>query len=167
MPEEIDKMGEKINAWESVISLAQVSQGISEILEKYVDNPYRIEPLNNAINIDINLLPEITLPMHISGAIFRTEVRITGLRIYYATIELRYRPVYGEDTTHSFSYIINLNSEKIPIKDLFMLLYIFVNMSEDNINELKDIVNAYFNRIELEKKLIRNLLNIKGVKIEN
>jgi len=167
MPEEIDKMGEKINAWERVISLAQVSQGLSEILEKYVDNPYRIEPLNSSMEISINLLPEITLPMHISGAIFRAEVRITGIRIYKATIELRYRPIYGEDPTRSFSYIINLNSEKIPIKDLFMLLYIFVDMSEDNINELKDIINAYFNRIELEKKLIRNLLNIKGVKIEN
>ena len=167
MPEEINKMGEKINAWESVISLAQVSQGLSEILEKYVDNPYMIESLNQAIDIDINLSPEITLPMHISNAIFKTEVMITGLKIYYATVELRYRPVYGEDTTRSFSYIINLNTEKIPIKDLFMLLYIFINMSEDDINELKDIVNAHFNRIELEKKLIRNLLNIKGVKIEN
>jgi len=167
MPEEIDKMGEKINIWERVISLVQISQGLSEILEKYVNNPYRIEPLNNAINIDINLLPEITLPMYISNTIFRTEVAITGLKIYKATVELRYRSIYGEDTTRSFSYIMNLNSEKIPIKDLFMLLYIFVYMSEDNINELKDIINAYFNRIELEKKLIRNLLNIKGIKIEN
>jgi len=166
MPEEIDKMGEKINAWEKVISLAQVSQGLNEMLDKYVDNPYMIESLNEAIDIDINLSPEITLPMYISNAIFKTEVMITGLKIYYATVELRYRPVYGEDTTRSFSYIINLNTEKIPIKDLFMILYIFVNMSEDNISEFKHIYNIYLNRIEMEKKAIRDLLNIKGIKIE-
>ena len=166
MSTEIHEINQKINTWESVISLAQVSQGLSDILEKYVDNPYRIEALNSSMEISINLLPEITLPMHISGAIFRTEVRITGIRIYKATVELRYRSIYSEDPTHSFSYIINLNSDQIPIKDLFMLLYVFVYMSEDNINELKDIVNAYFNRIDTEKRLIRNLLNIKGIKIE-
>ena len=166
MSEEIHKISKKINTWEKILSLAQANQGLNEMLDKYMDNPYKIESLSKAIDISINLSPEVTLPTYISNAIFRTEITITGIKIYKDVIELKYRSIYDSNTANSYTYIIHSSSDEIMVKDLFLILYVFANMSEDNINEFDHLINMYLSRIDTEKKAIRNLLDIKGIKIE-
>jgi len=134
---------------------------LKDILRSVIDSPYKMPTEADMPRINITLHKEIKIPTFIGYAIGSSDISVYGIEIDDNTILIKYNKGNGTKDFES----VNLGYRTISIKELFMLIYVLNNLSENDTIEISASIDNYVNEIEKEKDLIIEMLKDNGIKI--
>ena len=133
---------------------------LNDILHIVIENPFKILKESNMPVIDIRLHKEIEIPKFIGYAIADREIKVYGIEIDNNTILIKYVKENGMKDFES----VDLGYRTVSIKELFMLIYVFNNLSENDLIQIFNAIDSHINKIENEKDLL--IETLKGIGIE-
>jgi len=137
-----------------------------EFMDTYVNNPFYFTTVGDIINFKEDLKEGFQLPHFVSRLIFGIDIRVKAIEIkgtdfiiYYSNNEI--------ETSVLDRYIINLDWQRLPIKDLFMLVFILYNMPMNNASDFSLSLQWFKDYIDQEKNTVIKMLKNNGIEINN
>jgi hypothetical protein len=135
--------------------------GLKDILRSVVEFPFKMPTESNLPTINITLHKEIKIPTFISHIIADDNIAVYGIEIDNERILIK----YNKENGHKDFERIDLGYQTITVKELFMLLYVLNNLSENDIIEITTTIDNHMNEIENESDLIVKTLKDNGIEI--
>ena len=163
--EHTEKRTEKIII-QNMASVSNELKEYKEFMASYVNNPFYFTSENNIINIKVELKEGFLLPYFISRIMFGNDVVVKEIEIKGSDIYIYYHNK-GVETSILDRYIINLDWARLPIKDLFMLVFIMRNMPREYISDILLRIQELKDYVRQEKDVVIKMLKDNGIEINN
>jgi len=144
----------------SVMSAIDKVNEYKDFANVYVNNPFYIAESNNAVEFKIDLQAPVKLPRYLSYFIFGAPMSVYAIEIKGAFITL-----YCSNNSIKDRYTIELDSERLPVLDIAILLHVLNDLSMDNTSMIVAETRGIKNAIDEEKGMIVNLLKANGIEI--
>jgi hypothetical protein len=137
-----------------------------EFMDTYVNNPFYFTSMGSIINFKEDLKEGFQLPYFVSRLIFGIDIRVKAIEIKGSDFIIYYNN--NEIETEILDrYIINLDWQKLPIKDLFMLVFILYNMPMNNASDFSLSLQWFKDYIRQERDMVIKMLKNNGIEINN
>jgi len=162
MESELDKKEKVKTIMELIGNVINANNEINEFMDIAVSNPFYLKVDKTAFNVVMDFSTPIGLPWHISLSVFGAEVEIVGIEINGAVIKLKYRI----KTNGTYTYKIEMDNVKLPIKDLFLLLYTLSYLNDNDYSTLKMRLLITKNAMYYQKDIVKQKIESYGIKIE-
>jgi hypothetical protein len=112
---------------DSFISTTNIMNNYKDIVDMYIDNPFYVIAESDVIKFRVEIENGIELPHFISYFMFNTTAVVKAIEIKGTDIIIWYTDNGGNNPANN-SYTIELDSKRLPIKDLIILIYILYNL---------------------------------------
>ena len=150
----------------SLIRTNEQLKEYKEFMDTYVDNPFYFDPVGDIINFKEELKEGFQLPYFISRIVFKSDIIVKAIEIKGSDIYIYYHNK-GVETEILDRYIINLDWKRLPIRDLFMVIFILYNMPMNNASDFSLSLQWFKDYIEQEKNTVIKMLKNNGIEINN
>jgi hypothetical protein len=150
----------------SLITTNNELKDYKEFMDTYVNNPFYFTSLGGIINFREDLKEGFQLPYFISRLVFGNDIVVKEIEIKGSDFIIYYHNK-GIETEILDRYIINLDWQRLPIKDLFMLIFILYNMPMNNASGFSLSLQWFKDYIEQEKNMVIKMLRNNGIEISN
>ena len=137
-----------------------------EFMDTYVNNPFYFTSMGSIINFKEDLKEGFQLPYFVSRLIFGNDIVVKEIEVKGSDFVIYYHNK-GVETSILDRYIINLDWQRLPIKDLFMLIFILYNMPMNNASGFSLSLQWFKDYIEQEKNMVIKMLKNNGIEISN
>jgi len=150
----------------SLIRTNEELKEYKEFLNTYIDNPFYFTAVSDIISFKEDLKEGMILPYFVSRLTFGYEVVVKSVEIKGSDVIIYYHNK-GVETSILDRYIINLDWQRLPIKDLFLLVIILFNLPMDNASGFSLHLQWFRDYIEQEKNVVIKALRNNGIEINN
>ena len=137
-----------------------------EFMDTYINNPFYFTSIGGIINFKEELKEGFKMPYFISRLVFGNDIIVKAIEVKGSDIIIYYHNSETE-TSDLDRYIVNLDWQRIPIKDLFMLLFILYNMPMDNASGFALQLQWFKDYIRQERDMVIKVLKNNGIEIEH
>jgi len=163
MENELDKKKKVKEIMELISDMVNINNELNKFMDIYVDNPFYLKVDKSAFIVAVDFTTPISLPWHISLSIFGAETQIIGIELDGAVIKLKYKI----KENGSYTYKIEMDNVKLPIKDLFLLIYTLSYLNENDYSTLKMRLLISSGAMDYQKNIVKQKIEFYGIKIEN
>jgi len=151
---------------DSLIRTTEELKDYKEFMDTYIDNPFYFTSIGGIINFKEELKEGFQLPYFISRLVFGNDIVVKAIEVTGSDIIIYYHNS-GIETSILDRYIINLDWQRLPIKDLFMLIFILYNMPMNNASGFTLHLQWFKDYIRQERDMVIKVLKNNGIEIEH
>jgi hypothetical protein len=145
---------------DSMIRTITELDNYKDFLSEYVNNPFFITSVSNVINFKVELEKPIKIPFYLGIFAFGENVGVNSIAVKGDSIILWYS---NGSTTER--YTIDLSTERLPLMDIMILLYVLSNLSMNDISMFLSNLKGFKESIQKEKSELIKILKDYGIEI--
>ena len=150
---------------QNIVSVNNELKEYKEFMDMYISNPFYFTPIGSIINFKEELKEGFQLPYFVSRLVFGNDIIVKAIEIKGSDFIIYYHNS-GVNTEILDRYIINMDWAKLPIKDLFMLVFIMHNMPREYISDIILHMQEFKDYIRQERDMVIKMLKDNGIEIE-
>jgi len=151
---------------DSLIRTTQELKDYKEFMDTYINNPFYFTSIGSIINFKEELKEGFKMPYFISRLVFGNDIIVKAIEVKGSDIIIYYYNS-GIETSDLDTYVINLDWQRLPTKDLFMLLFILYNMPMSNASGFTSQLQWFKDYIRQERDMVIKVLKNNGIEIEH
>jgi len=155
------KTTEKIKEITEKLSIAiGMANEYKDLVSVYVNNPFYMVSDTNAVEFKVELENSLKIPKFLSYIVFGEQIMVNAIEIKGVSITLYFTNGLVKD-----KYVIELDNGKMPIMDIALLLFVFSNLSLNDMVKVLASIQDIKNGISGEKNELIQLLKENGIEI--